>query len=622
MRSCPKCGKKFTLNERLCPHDGSTLQDVRSAEEQNLGKILAGKYRIDGFLKRGGMGSVYRGTHVMLDKPVAIKLIKPELVTSEDTIRRFQREARAASQLSHPNIVAVYDLGQAEDGMLYIAMELVSGESLKDHVKKQGPMEPHRATRIVKAIASALALAHQNNIIHRDLKPQNIMMTRDNEGREIPKLLDFGIAKTFDPDSPALTSTGMVLGTPQYMSPEQAAGKPVDARADLYSLGIIFYEMLAGKVPFDDPSIPAILVKHLNEMPKRPSELREDLPSSLEQIVLRCLEKDPEKRFAGAEEFSSALASADTTVAVAEEGPTVGIPALTQEPSRVRTEIPPPPLPPTIVSPPHPTETFSEPTVREPGRKKRSPLPILGLIAILLFILGGVSLFLVMRGEDPSDSESADAAALSIPGPDTTPISPEVEEDETPPEPRPDESIAGEDTQSQAIQPIETVDEAEETGADLAPATTTVSPPSPQPTPPPPVPEPEVLPEKPSLSSSCQGLSDACGSVQAALEQAFVKNGIPMTREEGADIVLLVYTEEIEARTEEQFGTTFVVRTYSIEVTGQSPRFNERVSMPAPETFNFDTRFGREKLNERTRVLADAVIEKILTYWSEKASKP
>ena len=166
------------------------------------------------------MGAVYRGTHLMLNKPVAIKLIKPELVSSSEVVQRFLREARAAAHLSHPNIVTVHDLGQTPDGMLYIVMELVPGSSLKEVIQAEGAWEAKRVVRLVKAIASALGVAHRNNVVHRDLKPQNIMVTRDSDGNEIPKLLDFGIAKTLEPTSPALTSTGMVLGTPHYMSTE------------------------------------------------------------------------------------------------------------------------------------------------------------------------------------------------------------------------------------------------------------------------------------------------------------------------------------------------------------------------------------------------------------------
>ena len=276
MRQCSKCERRFAAHETVCPHDGTILSDTAdtvSFEEQAVGKTLDGKYRIDGFLKRGGMGAVYRGTHLMLNKPVAIKLIKPELVSSTDVVQRFLREARAAASLSHPNIVTVHDLGQTTDGTLYIIMELVNGSSLKEMIVAEGAWEPKRTVRLLKGIGSALVLAHREGIVHRDLKPQNIMVSRDSDGNEIPKLLDFGIAKTFEPTSPALTSTGMVLGTPHYMSAEQAKGQPADQRSDLYALGVILYEMLVGRVPFDDTSIPQILIKHLSE-PPNPTQRR------------------------------------------------------------------------------------------------------------------------------------------------------------------------------------------------------------------------------------------------------------------------------------------------------------------------------------------------------------
>ena len=279
------------MSQRLCPHDGSVLEDKLPPEERLCGQTLAGKYKIEGFLSRGGMGAVYRATHVMLGKPVALKLIRPEIVTSPEVVRRFQREARAASLLSHPNIVTIYDLGQVEDGTLYLAMELCAGRSLKDLIVAEGPLAPRRAVRLCRAIAGALALAHKNRIVHRDLKPHNVMIAHDTEGQETPKLLDFGIAKAVETDGATLTSTGMVLGTPRYLSPEQAKGLSVDGRSDLYSLGIIFYEMLVGRVPFDDPSVPSLLVKHMAEPPRPPSDLRPGLPPAIESIVLRLLRR-------------------------------------------------------------------------------------------------------------------------------------------------------------------------------------------------------------------------------------------------------------------------------------------------------------------------------------------
>ena len=265
---CSQCGKSFPATVRICPDDGTVLE--HNTQPGQLGRVLDGKYRLDSFLSQGGMGGVYKATHVMLGKTVAVKLINPELVTSPDVVRRFQREARAATALNHPNIVAVFDLGQTAEGTLYIAMEFVDGPSLKSAISGGGPMAPARTVTLMRQIGSALAVAHRNKIVHRDLKPHNIMLARTDDGHEIAKLVDFGIAKTFD-EATQLTMAGDAIGTPHYMAPEQAAGQPVDARSDLYSVGIILYEMLSGEVPFNDTSAPAILIKHLQEIPMPPS---------------------------------------------------------------------------------------------------------------------------------------------------------------------------------------------------------------------------------------------------------------------------------------------------------------------------------------------------------------
>jgi serine/threonine protein kinase len=354
MATCPKCGEHFGPTVRLCPKDGSVL-DSDPAPDPRIGQVLDGKYRLDAFLSEGGMGAVYRATHIMLSRVVAVKLIKPELVTSPDLVRRFQREAQAASNLNHPNIVGVFDLGQTADGTLYIAMEFIDGPSLKDVIRQSGPMAPSRVVAILRQVASALSLAHKHNIIHRDLKPHNVMLATDKERREIAKLLDFGIAKTFDDAATQLTVTGFALGTPQYMAPEQAAGKVVDGRTDLYSLGIILYEMLAGEVPFSDPSTAAILVKQMTEVPEPPSTRnpKASIPPSLEGIALKCLEKDPAKRFQTADEFCAALDSAQVEPGALASGaptlllgqtsstaPTVAIPAATIARSQALTGIP------------------------------------------------------------------------------------------------------------------------------------------------------------------------------------------------------------------------------------------------------------------------------------------
>jgi tRNA A-37 threonylcarbamoyl transferase component Bud32 len=326
MPICSSCGTSYESTVRICVVDGTPLVAGRP-DDPHIGQMLDGKYRIDAFISEGGMGSVYRATHVLLGKTIAIKLIKKELVTSDDVVRRFQREARAASNIDHPNIVTVHDLGQTTDGMLYIAMEFVEGRSLREEIRHKGPMAPPRIVGILRQVASALASAHRRQIIHRDLKSQNIMLGKDGDGREFPTLVDFGIAKTFDEPATQLTATGFAMGTPQYMSPEQAAGQAVDHRADLYSLGVVLYEMLAGVVPFSDTSLASILVKQMNEIPERPSVKRPDVnvPPALEAIALRCLEKDPARRFQSADEVIAALDAADAPAAIANE-PTIVIP--------------------------------------------------------------------------------------------------------------------------------------------------------------------------------------------------------------------------------------------------------------------------------------------------------
>src|SRR5882672_1551367 len=250
LTGCPQCGKRFPNTVRMCPDDGAVLEHATPTPGQT-GQVLDGKYRLDALLAEGGMGAVYRATHVMLGKTIAIKLIRSAIVASPEVVRRFQREARAATALNHPNIVAVFDLGQTAEGTLYIAMEFVNGPSLKSAISAGGPMAPARTVTLMRQIGSALAVAHKNKIVHRDLKPQNIMLARTDDGHELAKLVDFGIAKTFD-EATQLTMAGDAIGTPHYMAPEQAAGQPVDARSDLYSVGIILYEMLAGEVPFHD----------------------------------------------------------------------------------------------------------------------------------------------------------------------------------------------------------------------------------------------------------------------------------------------------------------------------------------------------------------------------------
>jgi len=310
MKICPKCGTEYPDTITLCPSDGIALEKT---DDSLIGKTLAGKYRIDARLSEGGMGTVYRGTHVLMDKTVAIKVLRPSLAADEKIVARFSREARAASRIYHPHALSVTDFGEAEDGVVFLVMEYLSGKTLKAVIRQEGPMPLTRVVAIIRQVGGALDAAHSQGVVHRDLKSDNIMLLTTN-GVDYAKVLDFGIAKIKEPEGgydPGLTAPDLVIGTPQYMSPEQCSQSPdIDARSDIYSLGVIIYEMLVGHVPFTGDSPTQIMMKQLQE--PAPSVLieRDDLPESIGLVVSRAMAKLPENRYQTAGELVEDLAIA------------------------------------------------------------------------------------------------------------------------------------------------------------------------------------------------------------------------------------------------------------------------------------------------------------------------
>ena len=677
MNTCPKCGAEFPATTRICPNDGTVLE-AKAAADPRIGTTLDGKYRLDSALGQGGMGTIYRATHLMLDKPVALKLIKADLVTSSDVVRRFQREARAASNLNHPNIAAAYDLGQTADGTLYIAMELVRGQSLKDVIRTTGPLDAARIGRILRQVASALAAAHQHNIIHRDLKPHNIMLTTEH-GVEVAKLLDFGIAKTFDESATQLTATGFVLGTPQYMAPEQAAGRPIDGRSDLYSLGIIMFEMLVGDVPFNDPSTPALLVKHLTEPAPAPSRRRPDLGISpaLEAVALRCMEKDPAARYQTAEEFSAALESAvgqaaaapaagalaPTIVMPAPGAPTATTPAaaplaptvMSPPPSGHRTgQIRPPTLPsapapaPTIaaaavagtapapVMPPPPASSVAPPPPASApapfgGAVSSTPQPSGGLgrnaviVGAVLLLMLAVAAYGALTGGWFSRSEqTAPVASVAETQPPPAPPAPPPSTPQSsapppssppadPPSPSGTKSspLPGGASGSGSASPPRggaTTPGARGRATGAAPPAQTQTAPA--------APPAATQPANPIVTFRCAGAAPVCASLRGAMPGAMEGQTITVVNDASkADILIEARVEVVSERTEQLFGQTFVTRTYSVELSGESRRDSRSVPMPPPTTFSFDARVGQEKLDGQTRVIAAAAAEKVRAYW-------
>ncbi|MBA2340225.1 MAG: protein kinase [Pyrinomonadaceae bacterium] len=307
MKKCPKCGNEYETTNTLCPLDGTVLE--KTGADELIGQTLAGKYRIDDHISNGGMGAVYRATHVLMEKSVAIKVLHPALAADDKIVQRFTREAKAASRISHPHALNVTDFGEAENGVVFLVMEYLRGRTLKEVIREEGVLPLSRAVEIIRQVCGALDAAHAEGVVHRDLKSDNIMLEELDAG-DWAKVLDFGIAKIQEPvgQDPALTAPNLVIGTPQYMSPEQCSQSPdIDRRSDIYSLGIILFEMLTGHVPFTADSPTEIMMKQLQDAPPSLMEEREDLPIEVSRIITRALAKRPEDRFQSAGEFSEAL---------------------------------------------------------------------------------------------------------------------------------------------------------------------------------------------------------------------------------------------------------------------------------------------------------------------------
>jgi eukaryotic-like serine/threonine-protein kinase len=311
MKTCPRCGREFQDTTTLCPADGTVLE--KSGDEL-VGQMLTERYRIDERISEGGMGTVYRATHVLMDKRVAIKVLHPSLAADDKIVARFSREARAASRISHPHALNVTDFGESESGVVFLVMEYLDGRTLKEVIQSEGPMPLPRAVEILKQVSGALDAAHAEGVVHRDLKSDNIMLIEGMNGSDWAKVLDFGIAKIKENTGkmdPGLTAPNLIIGTPQYMSPEQCSqASEIDARSDIYSLGIISYEMLTGHVPFTGESPTAIMMKHLQDPPPSVMEERDDLPPQVGMVITSALAKRPEDRFQSAGELSEAFASA------------------------------------------------------------------------------------------------------------------------------------------------------------------------------------------------------------------------------------------------------------------------------------------------------------------------
>lgn len=417
MKRCPQCGQMFDDNVQYCPIDGAKPVPVGAGEEQDpfTGVVLGGKYRLEQKVGEGGMGKIYLSRHITLNKKYAVKMLNPEYSNNAEAIERFRREAVTAGELDHPNIINVNDIDYTDDGQAYIVMEFLDGRELRDELKKTPIVDPQRALRIIYQVSRALDAAHAKGIIHRDLKPENIFLIDRADQKDVVKILDFGISKIKGARASNLTQTGMVIGTPHYMAPEQARGdKDIDTRVDTFALGAIAYEMFTGRLPVNGESPTAILMKILLEEPPPPESINPNLPPGVSTAIKKAMAKEPGDRFQSCMEFVDALRMA---FQVQQESLTTSgfIPAPVAPPSAQQQALPPsaqqamPPSQslPIISGGMQPAGTGATPmtwagtgaaTDGYPPKKKSSAVFI--VIPVVLFLLAavGVGAYLLISG--------------------------------------------------------------------------------------------------------------------------------------------------------------------------------------------------------------------------------
>jgi hypothetical protein len=307
--TCPACSATYAPDTRFCPLDGSVLRPIGSDADDLVGTVLDERYYLVEKLGEGGMGEVYLGEHVLTHRRCAVKVVSRTLAADPEAFGRFVREATNAGRISHPHVATIYDFGKSDEGLLYLAMEYVDGEPLSMLLEREDVLPPARAVEIAQQVAEAVGAAHELGIVHRDLKPGNILVARDRKGADLVKVVDFGIARATADEQQHLTRTGFVIGTPEYMSPEQLIGDPVDERTDIYALGCILYQMLTGTHAFGG-STARLITRRLTERPPRPRELNQAIPKALDEVIVTALGRLPQERYQTMEELRAALLAA------------------------------------------------------------------------------------------------------------------------------------------------------------------------------------------------------------------------------------------------------------------------------------------------------------------------
>jgi len=378
VKLCPVCSTEFPDDVKFCPNDGATLRSAAPLSDL-VGQVVADRYHVVKKLGEGGMGQVYLAEHVKMGRRSAIKVMNPSMVHDPDAVARFNREASNASRITHPNVCAIYDFGETPEGLIYLAMEYIEGEALTDLLERDGALKVPRAVHIFRQVADALQAAHDLGIVHRDLKPDNIMLTKNRGGADVVKVVDFGIAKAVSGDESGqkVTKTGLVVGTPEFMSPEQLSGDKLDGRSDLYSLALVFYKMLTGQLPFKADTIQETMIKRLTDEPAKLAVTRPDLPfpAGLQEVLDNALARTPVERYQTVSKFGQDVVSI-TGVGSA----TVAVPATRANVESEKTQL---------------LDTSATKAMAAKGgakvapEKKRSRMPVVGGVAAVLVLGGG-----------------------------------------------------------------------------------------------------------------------------------------------------------------------------------------------------------------------------------------
>jgi serine/threonine-protein kinase len=391
MKVCTACGAEYGDEVLFCQRDGTPLRKSGAASDL-VGQVIADRYHITKKLGEGGMGQVYLAEHVKMGRRCAVKIMMPGTMADPEAISRFNREAANASRINHPNVCAIYDFGETPDGLIYLAMEYIEGKSLNAMLEESSALPPARAAEIIVQCAAALQVAHDLGIVHRDLKPDNIMVTT-TRGQDLVKVVDFGIAKAIGGDggSQKVTKTGFVVGTPEYMSPEQLSGDPVDGRSDLYSLGLVFYRMLTGATPFPADSQQETMIKRLTDDPLPLAQAKPGgrFPAALQAVLDRVLARSPAGRYPQAADLARAVRELDRSITGM-----VDVEAGTQvvRPEDLRAIVPPTRVD-AAARPSRPVETATPAGtagITAPARAGRSfPLVPIAVGVVLLAVGGG-----------------------------------------------------------------------------------------------------------------------------------------------------------------------------------------------------------------------------------------